>query len=501
METIGKVRRASRVGGKSIRSIARTMNMSRNTVRKVLRSEETEHRYRRGVRPKPKLGGYVAALEEMLEANEKKARKDRLTVKRIWFDLAGRGCGAGYNVVCRHAAQWRRGRGTGTGGAYVPLEFDPGEAYQFDWSQEHVVIAGATTKLKVAHLRLRHSRMSFVRAYPRETREMVFDAHDRAFESFGGSCRRGIYDNTGTAVDVISAGRERRFNRRFERMCSHHLVSPEACNPRSGWEKGQVERQVADIRGRLFAGCPRFESLECLNGWLSGRCAEHARTHPHPEIAGRTIRDVFEVDERPCLIPWAGRFDGFRPGTGRVSKTLLVSFDANRYSVEARAAGRTVDIEARADRVGFRLDGELVGDHGRGFGRGGTIYDPLHYLPVLERKPGALRNGAPFRNWKLPEPVEKVRARLAGFGDGGRQIVDILCAVRREGMEEVASACAEALASGAVSADVVPDILSRRRDPGPPPEIGTPEGLRLALEPEADCARYDLLLEAPDAAR
>ena len=189
-------------------------------------------RHRGGVRPKPKPGGYVAALEEMLEANEKKAGKDRLTVKRIWLDLAGRGCGAGYNVVCRHAARWRRGRGTGTGGAYVPLEFDPGEAYRFDWSQEHVVIAGATTKLKVAHLRLCHSRMSFARAYPRETREMVFDAHDRAFESFGGSCRTGICDNTGTAVDVISAGRERRFNRRFERMCSHHLVSPEACRVR-----------------------------------------------------------------------------------------------------------------------------------------------------------------------------------------------------------------------------------------------------------------------------
>ena len=243
METIAKVRRASRVGGKSIRSIARTMNMSRNTVRKVPRSQETEHRYRRGVWPKPKLGGYVAALEEMLEANEKRDRKDRLTAKRIWFDLAGRGCGAGYNVVCRHAAQWRRGRGTGTGGAYVPLEFDPGEAYQFDWSREHVVIAGATTKLKVAHLRLCHSRMSFARAYPRETREMVFDAHDLAFEPFGGSCRRGICDNTGTAVDVISAGRERRFNRRFERMCSHHLVTSEACNPRSGWEKGRVKRQ------------------------------------------------------------------------------------------------------------------------------------------------------------------------------------------------------------------------------------------------------------------
>ena len=121
----------------------------------------------------------------------------------------------------------------------MPLSFAPGEAYQFDWSHEVVLIGGVTTKVKVAHLRLCHSRMFYVRAYPRESQEMVFDAHDRAFAFLGGACQRGIYDNMKTAVDAIFVGRERRYNRRFEQMCGHYLVEPVACTPASGWEKGQ----------------------------------------------------------------------------------------------------------------------------------------------------------------------------------------------------------------------------------------------------------------------
>jgi transposase len=138
----------------------------------------------------------------------------------------------------------------------VPLAFDPGEAYQFDWSHEVVVIAGATTTVKVAHMRLCHSRMFFVRAYPRESQEMVFDAHDKAFAFFGGACQRGIYDNMKTAVDAIFIGRERQYNRRFVQMCGHYLVDPVACTPASGWEKGQVENQVGLVRERFFTpGC------------------------------------------------------------------------------------------------------------------------------------------------------------------------------------------------------------------------------------------------------
>ena len=130
----------------------------------------------------------------------------------------------------------------------MPLSFAPGEAYQFDWSYEVVLIGGTTVTVKVAHLRLCHSRMLFVRAYPRETQEMVFDAHDRAFAFFKGACTRGIYDNLKAAVDAIFVGRERAYNRRFLQMCSHYLIEPVACTPASGWEKGQVENQVGRNR-------------------------------------------------------------------------------------------------------------------------------------------------------------------------------------------------------------------------------------------------------------
>ena len=156
--------------------------------------------------------------------------------------------------------------------AFVPLSFAPGEAYQFDWSHEVVLINGVTVTVKVAHVRLCHSRMLFVRAYPRETQEMVFDAHNRAFAFFKGSCTRGIYDNMKTAVEAVFIGKDRQFNRRFLRMCGHYLVEPTACTPASGWEKGQVENQVGVVRERFFTPRLRVASYEELNAWLLDRC-------------------------------------------------------------------------------------------------------------------------------------------------------------------------------------------------------------------------------------
>jgi transposase len=157
-----------------------------------------------------------------------------------------------------------------TASAFVPLTFAPGEAYQFDWSHEIVVLDGVTTIVKVAHVRLCHSRMMFVRAYPGETQEMVFDAHERAFAFFKGACGRGIYDNMKTAVEAIFVGKDRQYNRRFLQMCSHHLVEPVACTPASGWEKGQVENQVGLVRERFFAPRLRFKSYSLASLKLGG---------------------------------------------------------------------------------------------------------------------------------------------------------------------------------------------------------------------------------------
>ena len=191
-------------------------------------------------------------------------------------------------------------------------------------------------------------------------------------------------------------------------------------------------------------------------------------------------------------MPYAGRFDGFHPVPAAVSKTCLVRFD-NKYSVRATAVGRPVEIHAYADCIRIRQDGEIVGEHPRCFGRGQTIYDPWHYVPVLARKPGALRNGAPFRDWVLPGALERVRRKLAAAEDGDRQMVDVLTAVLTDGLAAVEAACAEALRGGVHSSDVILNILARRREPPPPLTIVTPEALRLRHEPVADCARYDRL--------
>ncbi len=496
VETIAKIRRAFFVQQKPIKQICRELKVSRKVVRKVIRSEATAFRYTRTSQPAPKLGPWREALDGMLLANAGKAPRERLTLIRVFEALRGLGYEGGYDAVRRYAKGWRRTRTTVTALAFVPLVFAPGEAYQFDWSHEIVLIGGVTVTVKVAHVRLCHSRMPFVRAYPRESQEMVFDAHDRAFAFFRGTCQRGIYDNMKTAVETIFVGRERAYNRRFLQMCSHYLVEPVACTPASGWEKGQVENQVGLVRERLFTPRVRVKSYDELNALLLDGVIAYAKVHPHPEQSDTTVWQAFEA-ERAALVPYAGRFDGFHAVTASVSSTCLVRFDNNRYSVAASAIGRPVEVRAYAERVEIRQDGRIVAEHARVFGRNQTVFDPWHYVPVLARKPGALRNGAPFKDWVLPAALDRVRRKLAGSADGDRQMVEILTAVLGDGLPAVEAACAEALREGVHSADVILNILARQREPIAPVTLLTPEGLRLRHEPVADCARYDSLRRAP----
>jgi transposase len=320
VETIARIRRERFVKGKSIKEIARTVGVSRNTVRKVLRSGATSFEYEREVQPRPKLGAWKEELERLLGENAAKPSRERLTLIRLFEALRGLGYGGGYDAVRRYAKRWAQDRQTAASDAYVPLSFAAGEAYQFDWSHEVVVLDGATTTVKVAHLRLCHSRMPFIRAYPRESQEMVFDARDKGFAFFKGACARGIYDNMKTAVEAILSGKERQYNRRFLQMCGHYLVEPIACTPASGWEKGQVENQVGLVRERFFTPRLKFKTYDDLNAWLLDQCVIHAKAHPHPEARDETVWSVFER-ERSSLAPYAGRFDGFHAVPASVSKT------------------------------------------------------------------------------------------------------------------------------------------------------------------------------------
>jgi hypothetical protein len=201
---------------------------------------------------------------------------------------------------------------------------------------------------------------------------------------------------------------------------------------------------------------------------------------------------MFEV-ERPSLVPYAGLFDGFHVRAASVSKTCLVQFDKNKYSVMSQAVGRPVEVHAYADRITLRQDGLVVAEHARSFGRDQTIYNPWHYVPVLARKPGAMRNGAPFKDWALPGALGRVCQKLRGSPDGDRQMVRILSAALTDGLAAVEAACAQALEAGLCSSDVVLNALSRQRQPAALPPIPVPAALTLRQQPVADCARYDAL--------
>lgn len=493
METIRKIRHAYHRQKKSIREIARDFHMSRTTVRKVIRSDVTEFKYSRQEQPRPKLGAFEERLLGLLSENAARPPRQRRTALLLYEELQREGFTGGYDSVRRYIQKWREQEKEREIKAFIPLSFDPGEAFQFDWSYEQVLLGGVNVTVKVAQFRLCHSRMPFCRAYMRETLEMVLDAHLQAFEFFGGACRRGIYDNLKTVVNKVLMGKNRVFNRRFQTLASHYLFEPVACTPAAGWEKGQVENQVGFVRNRFFAKRRSFADLDELNQWLADECRSLAVSHKHPDWPERTVGEVFQ-EERKHLLTATFLFDGYQESQARASLTSLVLFDRNRYSVHASAAGRAVMVRAYADRVIIVWDGQTVAVHRRQFGRGKTIFDPWHYLEVLKKKPGALRNGAPFKDWELPQPLKDTRAVLMGRPDGDRQFVGILSAVPTHGLEAVVNACAEAVAAGTVSRDVVLNILSRGSDLETQDYELSSKVPVLTMPPIADCRRYDRLL-------
>src|SRR6266446_2295411 len=452
VDLIGGIRRAYFEQHRPIKEIVRTLSVSRATVRKVIRGQATEFKYERGVQPAPKLGDWVEVLSEILEKEAKLPRRERRSTQRLFEELRGRGYDGAHDSVHRFVKIWRDERARVPAQAFVPMSFAPGEAYQFDWSHETITLQGLPLMIKAAHMKLSHSRMPFVRTYFRETQELVFDAHDKAFVFYGGACRRGIYDNMKTAVEAIFVGKARQYNRRFLQMCSHHLVE--------------------------------------LKAWLEDQCVAYAKRTKHPEFKDRTIWEVFQ-EERPSLIELRAPFDGFVEKAVRATTTCLIMADHNRYSVDARAAGRMVLVRSHADRIVVLLDDTVVADHVRNFRRDKIIYDPWHYLPVLVRKPGALRNGAPFKDWDLPPALAQVRQRLKHHPDSDRQFVKVLGRVLDHGLDAVEAACAEALAAGIANGDVILTVLARQRQPPPVPSITTPHALQLKIEPAADCGRYD----------
>jgi transposase len=493
MDIIYEIRRRYSVQKQSISAIAREMGLSRPTVRKHVTTVE-QPKYVRVQPASPKLGQFEEQLNIWLEEEAKLPRSRRRSAHRLFEGLQEIGYTGAYDSVQRFVKRWKSGKhGPKITEAFVPLVFQPGDACQFDWSQEQVELGGVLQTIKVAHFRLAYSRQMFVVAYPREMQEMVLDAHSRAFAFFGGVPARLIYDNLKTVVDAVFVGKERQFNRRFLTLANHYLFEPVACTPASGWEKGQVENQVGNVREWLFTPLARFACFADLNAWLATRCQELAQ-RSHPVQSGRTIAACF-AQEQSLLRPITARFDGYVEQMMRVSSNCLVRVDRNRYSVPASAAGQAVSVRTTADQVRVVAHGEVIAAHSRIFGRDQLICDPWHYLPVLEKKPGALRNGAPFVDWDLPMPIQLVRDRILKQNKGDRAFVELLLLAGESGLDALTVACELTLETGIVSAPIVINELRRLIAPHlPAAAIHVPDAIALTMEPIANCHRYDYLL-------
>ena len=460
-------------------------------MRKYLRIGKAEApKYRRPEVP-TKLAPFVEAVQQALLADARRPKKERRTAKVLHAQLAAAGYEGGYSRLTDYIRAWRAERGgVQAGDAYVPLSFELGEAFQFDWSEEPLVIGGVYQRLQVAHVKLCASRAFWLVAYPGQGHEMLFDAHTRAFTALGGVARRGIYDNMRTAVDRVGKGKVRDVNLRFTTMCAHYLFDADFCNVASGWEKGVVEKNVQDSRPRLWqeAAQVRFGSFGELNVWLLARCRALWQELRHPEYADLTLAEMLD-HEQPHLMPMVAAFDGYVEALGKVSSTCLVSFDRNRYSAPCELVGQLVSVRIYPERIEIVAHDRVVASHERSFDRNQTRYDWQHYLPLIERKPGALRNGAPFAD--LPEPLLRLRGLLLQREGGDRVMAKVLAAVPKAGLEPVLVAVDLVLESGNPSAEHIENVLNRLKA-GPPPEpIAT--HLRVAEAPVADTDRYDRL--------
>jgi len=499
MALMGKIRAMRLREGKSISEISRLTSLSRNTIKKWLKVPQgTQPKYRRPAVP-TKLTPFIEALTQALQADGHRPRHERRTARALHAELKTRGYAGGYTRLTDYIRQWRQSQGKViAANAFVPLAFELGDAFQFDWSEEGLVVGGIYYRAQVAQLKLCASRAFWLVAYPTQGHEMLFDAHTRSFAALGGIPRRGIYDNMKTAVDKVRKGKGRTVNARFAVMCAHYLFDPDFCNVAAGWEKGIVEKNVQDSRRRIWldAAQRRFGSFTELNAWLGERCRALWSELRHPVHGQFSVAEMLE-HETAHLMPMPEPFDGYVESPARVSSTCLVSVARNRYSVPCELAGHMVSTRLYPTRVVVVAGEAVVASHERLSNRGETRYDWQHYIPLVQRKPGVLRNGAPFAD--MPKPLLKLQGALMRRPGGDRVMAQVLAAVPTAGLDAVLVAVELVLETGALSAEHVLNVLGRLTAAAPPGPVDT--ALRLSEAPRADTGRYDRLRAEQGAAQ
>jgi len=451
-----KIRRAYFIEGKSQRQIARELGCSRDTVKKAICSAEPARYTLARPRPAPVLGPYKARIDALLAENEHLPRKQRYTGHMIYKDIHSKGYRGSESTVRGYIAQRRREQRRPQ--VYIPLEFDPGTDAQVDWGEALAIIAGEPLTVQLFFMRLCYSRRLFVRAFPAQKQEAFFEGHVLAFHHFQGVPRRISYDNLKAAVLRVLTGHTRQEQQAFIVFRSHYLFESRFCTPGQGHEKGRVEEGVGFGRRNFMVPIPNVASFDELNAHLLAACLEDdARCIARQPL---TVGAAWEV-ERPYLLPLPERdFDCCAVVPVVLNGFAQVEFETNRYSVPVGKASPNLVLKAYPFRIEVLRQDEVIATHPRCYGKQQDILDPLHYLPLLEQRPGAFEHAQPIRRWRghWPPVYERLLAQLREQwpdGKGIQEFVRILRLHEEYPADLIRQAVEQALAYGCPHLDGV----------------------------------------------
>ena len=450
-----QVRRACLVEGMSVREASRVFGVHRDTVRKMLANATPQGYTRKRPPRRPKLEPYTGVIDAILEADRLVPRKQRHTVKRIFERLRDEYGFEGQQTIVKDYVRERRGR---VGEMFVPLTHGPGHA-QCDFGEAWAVIGGVEQKVHYFVLDLPHSDGCFVKAYPAETTEAFLDGHVSAFAFLGGSPQSILYDNTKLAVAKILGDGRRKRTRAFTELQSHYLFEDRFGRPGKGNDKGNVEGMVGYAWRNFLVPVPRAESFAELNVHLEQQCLARldAVLRGHTETIGQWMERDLEA-----LLPLpATAYEACDRQASRVSSLSLVRYRTNDYSVPVAYGHRDVLVRGYVDEVVISCGAEVIARHPRSYEQEDFVFDPMHYMSLLERKTGALDQAAPLAGWDLPEEYHTLRGRLeARMGQRGkREFVRVLRLMEDFSHQEVHHAVQDALRLGAVGFDAVKHLL------------------------------------------
>ncbi len=460
MDQWAKIRRQVLVEGKSKRSVLREHGMHWQTLKKILGHEEPPGYRQEGSRKRPVIGPFLGVIESIIEADKGVHKKQRHTAKRIWDRLKEEHAYKGGYTQVKEVVAGIRARSKEV---FVPLIHPLGEA-QVDFGHADVILDGEKVKVAIFVMVLPYSDAFFVCVFPRECPEAFFEGHVRAFEFFGGVPYRIIYDNTSSAVAKILPGRERKLTQGFLRLVSYYLFEPHFCRVRRGNEKGVVENLVGFSRRNFLVPVPRVSDLELLNEDLKVLCLRDLER----QLRGkeRNKAKLLEEERESLLALPKQRFEGRRIEQTQASSLSLVRFDCNGYSVPTEYAHHPVCAVGSISEVKLIVAAKVVARHRRSWKKEGVFFEPIHYLALLERKPGALDFARPLCGLELPSSFGVLRRRLErDLGHSGtREYIRCLRLLEKASPKELEQAVEQALQIGALGADAIRLILEHRRE-------------------------------------